>query len=136
MTKKLTTEEELILVNRNTGEEYELDILLDDRTSKWEKVFATQMANMLNIVGDEKTRVLAYLIKNKDGLNVIYATREEIAEGAGVSEKTVGRVMKLMRERNFIKKVRNSKWRFSPHIMRHGKASIGAAVIRMYDEVD
>jgi len=136
MTVALPNEEELILVNRNTGQEYDLDILYDPKSSRWEKVFADNMAKMLNIVGDEKTRVIAYLIKNKDYLNVVNATLDEIATCTKVSTKTVSRVMTILRKADFIHKVRNGKWRFSPHVMCHGKASIGAAVVRLYDESD
>jgi len=136
MTAVLPNEEELILVNRNTGEEYEIDILYDPKATRWEKVFATNLANMLQIVGDEKTQVISYLIKQKDYLNIVNATIDEIAEGANVSGKTVSRVLNVLRKANFLHKVRNGKWRFSPHVMRHGKASIGAAVIKLYDEVD
>lgn len=136
MTVKLPDEQELILVNRNTGQEYELDILYDPKSARWEKVFATNLVNMLKLLGDEKIKVVAYLIKNKDYLNVVNCTMKEVADDTGVSTKTVSRVLSQLRKAGYLKKVRNSKWRFSPHIMRHGKASIGAAIIRLYDEVD
>lgn len=136
MTTALPNEEELILVNKNTGQEYNLDIMYDPKTGHWEKVFANNLANMLNMMGDEKTRVIAHLIKKKDYLNIVNATMREIADDVKVSTKTVNRVMKKLQQENFIHKVRNGRWRFSPHIIRHGKSSIGAAVIKLYDEVD
>ena len=136
MTAILPNEEELILVNRNTGQEYEIDVLYDPKAGHWEKVFANQLGNMLKLVGDEKIRVVAYLIKKKDYLNVVSATIAEIAEDTKVSTKTVSRVLNQLRKADYLHKVRNGRWRFSPHIMRHGKSSIGAAVIKLYENTD
>ena len=91
---------------------------------------------MLDLVGDERTKVLAYIIKRKDPMNVIHASMREIAEGADVSEKTVGRVFRTLKSRDFIHKVSNGKWRLSPRVMVNGDTKRGLAVINYYDNVD
>jgi len=129
-----TKDMSLILMNPDTGETWDIDVLMDDYTDKWQKVIARELAKMLEIVGDEKTKVIAHLIKEKDYLNVVSATMKEIHEATGVSIKTVNTTIQIMKKHNFIVKVRNGKWRFSPFIMRHGKKGIGAAAITLYKE--
>lgn len=126
----------LELINPETGERWPIDAMFDPKEGRWEKVFAKNLARMLDLVGDEKMKVVTYLIRHKDYLNVVNSTIREIAEETGVSTKTVNRVLKTLQSQNYLQKVRNGKYVFSPHVMRHGKASIGAAVITLYDKED
>ena len=128
--------ENLSLINNETGEVYPIDVLHKPGAARWEKVYAKSLADMLEITGDEKTQVIAYLIRKKDYQNRVIATMREIADSTGVSLKTVNRTMQTLKKNNYILKIRNGLWRFSPHVMMNGKASIGAAVIRMYDDTD
>lgn len=121
------------LINNETGEISELDVFFDPNKMKWQKVFAKNLANMLDITGDEKTRVIAYLIKHKDYENRIIATMRGIATELGISPQTVNKVMKIMQDNNYIHKIQNGVWRFSPHIMVTGVGTLGAAVVRIYD---
>lgn len=136
MTKPIlpTADMPLELIHTETGQRWPIDALMDNQTGKWQKVFSLQLCRMLNLVGDEKTRVVTFLIKRKDYMNFVTVTVREIAEEVKVSTKTVARVMKTLQNHNFIHKVRNGKYQFSPHVMRHGSRNIGAAVITMYDE--
>ena len=89
---------------------------------------------MLEVTGNEKTKIIAYMIKNKDYQNRVAETVRSIAEATGVSSKTVNRTLKLLQDNNYLHKVRNGLWRFSPHIMVNGKAQVGAAVFRYWDD--
>ena len=129
-------QDDLALINTKTGEIYEVDMLHDPKTAKWQKVYAKNLADMLEITGNGQTMVIAYLIKKKDWSNKITATMRVISKDTGISLKTVSRTMKILQDSNYLLKVSNGVWRFSPHVMCNGKASIGAAVIRYYDDVD
>jgi len=121
------------LIDNETGEISELDVIIDPKKMKWQKVYAKALADMLEITGDEKTSVIAYLIRNKDYENRVIATMRVISEGTGVSVKTVNRTMQILQKSNYLHKVQNGVWRFSPHIMVTGVGTLGAAVVRMYD---
>ena len=121
------------LIDNETGEISQLDVIFDPKKMKWQKVYAKALASMLEITGDEKTAVIAYLIKKKDYENRVIATMRNIAEGAKVSLKTVDRTMQILQKNNFIHKVQNGVWRLSPHVMVTGVGTLGAAVVQMYD---
>lgn len=123
------------LVNNKTGKVR--PIILFNRNSRnetWERVFAKSLANMLDITGDEKTRVLAYLIRRKKGDNMIYETMKTICEGSKVSKTTVNHTMQLLQVNNYIHKIRNGVWRFSPHVMVNGTGYVGAAVVELWKD--
>jgi len=128
---------EFRLLNMHTGETTSLDIIeSSDRPERWDKVYTKQLARMLELVGDERMKVIAYLIKRKDQYNGVNTTTKEISESTGVSMATVNRVMKKMQDHDYLHKVRNGKWRLSPRIICNGQHNIGMATINYYDNVD
>jgi hypothetical protein len=122
------------MVNKLTGEVRSL-ISFEDKMEKgrWEKVYAKSLCDMLDITGDEKTQVIAYMIKNKDYENRVMETVRSIAANTKVSAKTVNRTLLLLQKHNYLHKVRNGLWRFSPHVMVNGKSMVGAAVFRSWE---
>ena len=128
---------EFRLLNIETGEEIPFDTLVSsDKPDRWDKVYTKNLARMLDVIGDEKIKVVAYLLKKKDNFNQITATMREISAATGVSLKTVSRVMKTMQEHDYLHKIRNGRWRLSPRIICGGKTSIAMATINYYDNTD
>jgi len=121
------------LIDNETGEISALDVIFDPKRMKWQRVYAKALASMLEITGDEKTTVIAYLIKHKDYENRVIATMRGISEDTGVSLKTVNRTLQILQKNNYIHKIQNGVWRFSPHVMVTGMGNLGAAVVQMYD---
>lgn len=130
-------EPEFRLLNMATGETHSLDLVHgSDAPGRWDKVYTKNLARMLDIFGDEKMKVIAFLLKRKDQYNGISATMKEISESTGASMRTVTRVIKTMQDGDYLHKVRNGKWRLSPRVVCNGKHSIGMATINYYDNVD
>lgn len=128
---------EFRLLDMQTGETHSLDLLeSSNKAERWDKVYTKQLARMLDVLGDEKMKVISFLLRKKDQYNGVSATMKEISEATGVSMKTVSRVMKKMQEHDYLHKVRNGKWRLSPRIICNGKHSIGMATINYYDNLD
>lgn len=125
------------LIDMETGETFDVDILVSSKQpDRWDRVYPKQLARMLDMMGDERIKVISFLIRRKDHLNTIVATMREISDKTGVSLKTVSRVMKKMQEEDYIHKVRNGKWRFSPRIICNGDHRLAMATINYYDELD
>jgi hypothetical protein len=122
------------LLNKKTGEVKDLMVMENkSKRERWEKVYARSLCDLLETAGDERTKVIAYMIRNKDYENRVSETVRSISEATGVSTKTVNRTLTAMREKNFLIKIRNGLWRFSPHVMVTGNKGYGAAVIRRWD---
>lgn len=122
------------LVNIRTGETRDLATFeVEGKSERWEKVYAKSLADLLEIGGDEKTRVIAYMVRVKDYQNRVAETIRSIADATGVSKNTVNKVVQILQDNNYLVKVRNGLWRFSPHVMVNGNATVGAAVIRYWN---
>lgn len=127
---------ELRIINMDTGETMAFDQLIVPGQERWDKVYSKNLARMLDMVGDEKMKVVAFMIRKKDTMNLISATMREISEDTGVSLTTVNKVLKIMQKGDFIHKIRGGKWRLSPRVICGGKQSVGMATINYYDNVD
>ena len=128
---------EFKLINTETGEEIAFDtIMSSDKPERWDKIYTKNLARMLDMIGDEKMRVISYLLRKKDGMNQVHATMREIAESTKVSTGTVNKVLKAMQAGDYIHKIRGGKWRLSPRLICGGKTSVAMATINYYDNVD
>lgn len=118
-----------VLLNENTGETRKIvKFEKNEKGERWEKVYAKSLARMLDIAGDERTRVLAFLIKRKDHHNKVTETVRSIAAETGISATTVNKTLQLLQKHSYLHKVRNGVYRFSPNIMVNGNHAVGAVV--------
>ena len=108
--------------------------MIEDKPGRWDRVYGKALANMLEAGGEEKTRIIAYLIRNRDYKNVVMASIREIAEAANCSTKTVSRTLKALSDRNFIHRLRHGVIMFSPHVIRTGKDTAGLVVLRKWKD--
>lgn len=121
------------IINMDSGEITPVD-RMDEKPGRWDKVYGKQLANMLEAGGEDRARVIAALVRNKDMANFVHLTVTELATKAKVSTKTVHRTLKALEDKNFIHRIRNGKLMFSPHVINRGDTSMGLAVITMWKQ--
>ncbi len=129
----MTLDDEYGIINFKTGEVEPIEVFIG-QSDKWEKVFAKTLVDLLNMTGEAQTKIIAYLIKNKDYKNVVMATMKKISDETGSSTRTVQRTISTMIEQNFLIKLQNGAYLFSPHIMRSGKNTVGMAIVRTWEK--
>jgi hypothetical protein len=122
------------LINKHTGEIRDIVLFDSGKRERWDKVYARSLADVLELAGDEKTRVLALMLRKKDQQNRILMTVREMAAECDVSKTTVSNLLILLQKHNHIHKIKNGQYRFSPHIIQPGKSWQGAAVYRSWQD--
>ena len=128
---------EFKLLNMQTGETTDIDQLVSsDTPERWDKVYTKNLARMLDVVGDERMKVISYLLRKKDTYNLVNSTMREIANNVKVSTNTVNKVLKAMQKGDYIHKVKGGKWRLSPRLVWGGKHAVAMATINYYDNLD
>lgn len=133
MTINIKITDEWQLYNKETGEYRDLVTFEDTgKYERWDKVYAQSLAQVLNLVGDEKTKVIAYMISTMDYQNRVVETIRSISSNTGISATTVNKTLQILQDNDFLHKVRNGVWRFSPHVIMRGNKGFGAAVIRSW----
>jgi len=91
--------------NTETGEVIEsVTTLQQVQDINFTKVWITHLLYGLEVVGGSKMKVVNYILDNLNYTeNILIATYPEIASDTGVSERTVGETIRLLREANFLK---------------------------------
>ena len=133
MNEDKTAESEWGLINFKTGETINV-AMIEDKPGRWDRVYGKALANMLDAGGEEKSRVIAYLIRHRDYKNVVMSSIREIAEATKVSTKTVNRTLTALQDKNFIHRLRQGVIMFSPHVIRTGKDTAGLVVLRQWKD--
>lgn len=91
------------------GQSYDFDVIrksgdtLDKRG--WRRVIMSDLMLCLDQIGNQKIKVLEYLIDLMDGKNQINKTLMEISRETKISYKTVSDTFKALKECNLIKKL-------------------------------
>lgn len=136
MTKKENSEDhkddEYGIINMRTGKIQDIKVYEDPTNKRWDKVWAKTLAELLELSGETRTCIIAYLLRNKNYENVILATVRKIADEVGVSTKTVNKTLLQMQNAGFIHRLHNGVIMFSPHIIQPGKSWRGVAVMRRW----
>lgn len=131
MDNNQTQQSPWLLINRETGEQLDIDIMKTE-SSRWDKAWGKQIANMLDAGGEDRSRVIATLFRKKDSMNYVHLTVGEIAEKSNCSTKTVARTLKALEDKNFIVRLRQGRLMISPHIICRGDAAKGVAVVTLW----
>lgn len=133
MPTNVTDEAQYGLIDMATGEITPIE-LIEDRPDRWDRVYGKALANMLDAGGEERAKVIAYLVRHRDYKNVVLATVREISDKTGVSTRTTLRTLKALEEKNFIHRLRHGVIMFSPHVIRTGRDTAGLAVLRRWKD--
>lgn len=109
------------LLDQDTGEEIETQVV--ERTvgdAGFHKVWLHHILDVVDQVGNQKMKVLMWLLTNADSKNQVLATQAEIAAGAGVSERTVSSLLRILKAANIITETRRTLWRLNPSVVFQG----------------
>lgn len=85
------------------------------------KLYMDEFLEILRAFDDKRLNILAYILKNTHpSTNRFSGTYRSISNACDVSLSTVTQVMKLLRDKKFIKKLQNGTYIISPNVLMKG----------------
>lgn len=109
-------------VNRRTGEVEEFDVIRVQQADwNFEKLWLFRLLDLLDLAGGAKIQVIAWMLENRDRENRVIATQAKIAEGSGVSRRTVNRLLIEMTNEGFISCPQSGVYRLDPTLIWKGQ---------------
>lgn len=84
--------------------------------SRYFKVFPDRFKSRTTGLGKQQIRFLLHLLCAVDENAHVYGSREELAKDAGVSRETARATLKVLRERDFLRRVNNGCLMLNPDI--------------------
>lgn len=124
------------LVDTETGEQ----ILVDQITKRvygtknfW-KCYLIDFLQVLGILDSKQCDVFIYIVENTNQANNVFlGTYKKIAKDVGVSEMTISKIMRKLKEHGFIKMVQNGAYIVNPNILMKGNDTKRQILLSYYE---
>lgn len=127
-----------LIVDKKTGEVEEVQVISYDKIMDvdFHKIWVTHLALALDIVGNVKTKILSYLLKNANPTNnMVIKTQEEIAKELKVSRVSVNQTIKILEEAEIIRK-KTGVIIINPDIFAKGSAMKRLKILHEYEKLE
>lgn len=111
------------LIDVETGEQILVDNIVKRvyGSKNFWKMYLMDFLMVLGIIDSKQVDVFIYIVQNTNPSNNLFiGTYKEIAKECKVSEPTIAKIMKKLRENNFIKKKQNGVYFVNPNILMKG----------------
>jgi len=120
-------------IDVETGEVRELhEVSIEDADFNFEKVWLTHLAHAIDLISNQKIKVLVTLWKLKDYNNKITISQTDLAKKAGVSYQTVNITIRSLVDANILQMLYPSVYRINPQVVFKGSHNQRMAVLLDY----
>lgn len=126
------------MVNKETGEAEEVQVISHEKVMDvdFHKIWVTHLALALDIVGNVKTKVLSYLLKNANpSNNMVIKTQKEIAKELDVSRVSVNQTIKILEDAEILRK-KTGVIIINPDIFAKGSAMKRLKILHEYEKLE
>lgn len=124
------------LIDQETGEIIETtEIERKAKDINFHKIFIAHIIEALDSIGNQKIKLLTFLLANKNSDNLIIMTQREMAEKSQISLKTVSSTLRLLMDNNFIINKSPSVYVVNPNMIFKGSGQKRMNILLTYEEI-
>ncbi len=135
-TQTLIGTKQRSLVDTETGEQ----ILVDQITKRvygtknfW-KCYLIDFLQVLGILDSKQCDVFIYIVENTNPTNNVFlGTYKKIARDVGVTEATISKIMKKLKDHNFVKMIQNGAYLVNPNVLMKGNDTKRQILLSYYE---
>ena len=141
-TKKTTSKKQIVVaqkryINSETNEVETFNVVDQyDQDFNFDKLWLGHILDSLDVIGNQKIKVLNWLLANKDTQNQIIGTQRIIAEKTNVSVPTVNQTIQMLERSNLLKKVQTGVYLLNPEIVFKGSHQKRMSILLRYTKTD
>lgn len=120
-----------------TGEHEEMQVVsIEDRDFNFVKIWIGHIVSALEAVGNQKIKVITYLMENMTTENYIIESQRKIAKSCNVSLETVRQTMKALQEADIIRMKQRGVYMLNPNCIFKGNHKKRMNVLIQYHKLD
>lgn len=130
-----TTRRELI--DKNTGETIEVEQTLRFKygSKHFWKCYRTNFLRVMDSLKGAQFKVFIYILRNtRPSDNLFICTYDKMAEELECSKRTIASTLKILREKNFIRKKQDGIWVVNPYTFMKGNDAKRQQIFSEYAE--
>ena len=138
-TQTLIGETRRQLMDLDTKEIIEVDQIVKriyGQKAFW-KIYLRDFMNVLGILDSKQLDILVYIVENTNSAtNMFLGTYKSIAKEVKCSEPTIAKVMKKLKDKNFIRTIQNGVYLVNPQILMKGDPNKQQILLSYYNTAD
>jgi hypothetical protein len=108
-------------INQQTGELQEMQVIsVEDRDLNFHKLWLSHIIQAMDIIGNQKVRLIFFLIDNMNNENQVIMTQRQMAKNSGISLFTVKTTVKTLIQSDFLIKFNLGVYQINPDMIFKG----------------
>lgn len=120
-------------INQATGEIKEMSVInIEERDANFHKLWLGHIISALDMIGNQKIKVLNFVMDNLDKENKLVMTQRKMAEKSKISIATISETMKALQDADFLVKINSGAYQVNPNVMFKGGKSARLNVLLQY----
>lgn len=120
-------------VNTATGEVEVFNVIQEtEKDANFHKIWLGHIIQALEAVGNQKIKVVNFIMDNLNKENQLVMTQRKIAEKANVSLPVVAETIKILTEADFLSQVQSGVYRINPEVIFKGGTSERMNILIQY----
>lgn len=142
MSKKTKSKKQIVIgkqqfINSSTGEVEEFNVINSyDTDFNFEKIWLSHILDSLEVIGNQKIKVLNWILANKTADNLIIATQRAISDSSGVSYPVVNQTLKALITSKALAKKQDGVYMLNPDFMFKGSGKKRMNLLLKFNEID
>lgn len=124
-------------IDVETGVEEMVPVIsMENKDYNFQKIFLGHILDAIDSIGNQKIKVLMWMIENRDSENRVVGTHRSLAENIGCAKQTVTSVMGSLMEHGVIKQVSSGIYQLNPAAIWKGSHGKRMRVMLDYGEAE
>jgi len=109
-------------INSKTGElvDFQVIDIREETDANFHKIWLSHILSAFDELGNQKLKVLTYLLENMNKENIVIGTQRALADKIGVSRQTLSSTLNILREGDIIAMPQAGIIRFNPNVIFKG----------------
>lgn len=109
------------LIDQQTGEIITVqEVSIEERDANFYKIWMFHVVQALELIGNQKVKVLNFILENLNRDNQIIMTQRKMAEKCGVSYQTVSLTLKSLQDADFLIRINSGTYQVNPNAIFKG----------------
>lgn len=124
------------LIDENTGEVIQVqEVSIEERDANFHKIWLYHIVHALDMIGNQKVKVLSYILENLNRDNQIIMTQRKISENCGISYPIVSATIKGLKEADFLTMINSGAYQINPEAIFKGGSGERMRILFDYQNI-
>jgi biotin operon repressor len=131
--KPIKISERREFIDPETGQKVDQYIFkVEDRDANFHKLWLWHIAAALDLIGNQKIKILSYILANTQNNNIFIGTMRDIAEKLETSKDTVNTTIQMLMDADILKRQQSGVYLINPEVIFKGGTNQRMDILYQY----